>query len=33
VRLVNAELDDPDVDKVVIVMVGSGQNVTVDAGQ
>jgi hypothetical protein len=30
-RLENVELGDPDIDKVVVV--GSGQNVTVDAGQ
>ncbi len=30
-RLPKGELGDPDIDKVVVV--GSGQNVTVDAGQ
>src|SRR5215510_13773024 len=30
-RLANAEYGDPDIDKVVVV--GSGHNVTVDAGQ
>ena len=30
-RLANGELGDPDIDKVVVV--GSGKNVTVDAGQ
>jgi hypothetical protein len=30
-RLENVELGDPDIDKVVVV--GRGQNVTIDAGQ